>query len=102
MLLLRPQRVPTSSNNTQTAPRSLEARLSDGPRSTPAPDTVDPVGAQVQALDDIVEQFRNEEIDSTAAFRAIRDRTFHDPVVSQDYISQIMDIQREQLAFRRE
>ncbi|KAJ3737990.1 hypothetical protein EV360DRAFT_90987 [Lentinula raphanica] len=73
-------------------PPSLAARLSDDPEQALE---FQAVSEQARTLQEVVEQFRNEEINAMDAFKAIRDISSNDPVVSQDYVSQIMDIQRE-------
>jgi hypothetical protein len=89
-------RVGFVSQTSGSSSKPLEERL-----SSPPPDIVS-VGAKAQSLDDIVASFRNEEIDSTTALRKIRDLTFNDFPVSEDYVSQILTIQREQIDFKRE
>ncbi|KAJ3833368.1 hypothetical protein F5878DRAFT_699911, partial [Lentinula raphanica] len=91
-----PSDVPSSSAAPHLSPPpSLAARLSDDPEQALE-------FQAVRTLQEVVEQFRNEEINAMEAFRAIRDISSNDPVVSQDYVSQIMDIQRETNQFKRD
>ncbi|KAJ3817248.1 hypothetical protein F5880DRAFT_1618462, partial [Lentinula raphanica] len=92
--------VPSSSAAPHLSPPpSLAARLSDDPEQALE---FQAVSEQARTLQEVVEQFRNEEINAMEAFRAIRDILSNDPVVSQDYVSQIMDIQRETNQFKRD
>ncbi|KAJ3835120.1 hypothetical protein F5878DRAFT_664158 [Lentinula raphanica] len=95
-----PSDVPSSSAAPHLSPPpSLAARLSDDPEQALE---FQAVSKQARTLQEVVEQFRNEEINAMEAFRAIRDISSNDPVVSQDYVFQIMDIERETNQFKRD
>ncbi|KAJ3870417.1 hypothetical protein F5051DRAFT_507683 [Lentinula edodes] len=76
----------------------LQDRISAAP--TP-PDALEQVRLTAEALGQVVEQYRNNDLSPNDAFRALRSLT-DDPTVVRDFIGQIQEIQRDHLRASRE
>lgn len=75
----------------------LLAHITASPAPSEAGREAEAVRAAAEAMESVLEQFKNQEIDTKTAFRAFQDHSRGDPAVVQDYVQQMLQVQRDEL-----
>jgi hypothetical protein len=82
--------------------RSLLGRISASPAPSDNAREAEAVRAAAEAMESVLEQYRNQEIDTKQAFRAFQDHSRGDPTVVEDYVQQMLQVQRDEIDFTKQ